>query len=80
MIEYVFALAGVLALGRIFLGPSFADRVIALGAFMNMIIVFIALYAVQTKTSFYLDIAIVMVLLSFVGNLVIAKYAVRGNV
>ncbi len=79
MIEFLFVIAGIIALVRLALGPTFADRVIAGGAVANIVTVLIVWYAISTGPGFYLDIAIVMSLLSFTGTLAIARYVRDGN-
>jgi multisubunit Na+/H+ antiporter MnhF subunit len=74
MIEYIFLAAGMIAAARAIIGPTFADRVIATGSVVSVIVFFMVYMSVQYGTALYLDIAIVLVLLSFVGTLAIAKF------
>ncbi len=76
MIEYLFLAAGLISLVRAFLGGTFADRVIGISAFINMVIVLMVLYAVGTGEGMMIDIALLLTLLSFVGTLAIAKYLI----
>jgi len=76
---YLFVFAGLLALIRAGLGPTFADRFIGIGAFVNVITLMLVVYAIQIKSQFYLDVAILLVMLSFVGSLAIAKYSPKIN-
>ena len=78
MIEYVFALSAMIALVAMVRGPSFTDRTLASGVFINIIIIILLLFAVRTDAVLYLDISIVMVFMSFVGTLAIARYARRN--
>jgi multicomponent Na+:H+ antiporter subunit F len=80
MIEYLFLAAGLIAVVRLCLGPSFADRMISAGAFINILVVLIAIHAVSIGSDFYLDIAILMILLSFTGTLAVAKYMGDENI
>jgi multisubunit Na+/H+ antiporter MnhF subunit len=77
VIEYVFALSGLLALAAMVRGPTFADRVLASGAFMNIVVIIMLLFAVRSGAWLYLDVSLVIVLMSFVGTLAIARYARR---
>lgn len=77
MIEYVFALSGILALAALVRGPTFADRGLAAGVFMNITVVLLMLFAARRGAWLYLDVSIVIVLMSFVGTLAIARYARR---
>jgi len=80
MIEYFFisALALViLMLGsmiRLYIGPSIADRVVAVDAINTMTIAAMILLGVYYKQLIFIDVAIVYALLSFVSTLYIAKY------
>jgi multicomponent Na+:H+ antiporter subunit F len=80
MIEYLFGAAAILILIRVFLGPSFADRAIAVDALTNVIVFFMVLYAIRTNYPMFLDIGIVIAMLSFAGLLTLAKFVVRKNV
>lgn len=77
MIVYIFVIAGVLVGLRTLIGPSFADRVIGVSALMNIVVFYIVFYSIEIGSQLYLDIALVIVLLSFVGTLAIAKFAVK---
>ncbi len=74
MIEFLFMAAGLIALVRAVLGRTFADRVIAIGAFVNMVVILMVIYAVNTEEVMIIDIALLLILLSFVGTLSIAKF------
>ncbi len=78
MIEYLFASAAVLVLAAMVRGPSFSDRALSLGVFINILVIILLLYAVRTEIQLYLDISIAMIFMSFVGTLAIARY-VRRN-
>ncbi len=79
MIEYLFALSGLLVLISMVRGPTFADRSLAAGVFVNITIIVLMLFAVRTQAQLYLDISVVMVFMSFVGTLAIAKYVKEGK-
>jgi multisubunit Na+/H+ antiporter MnhF subunit len=78
MIEYLFALSGLIVLVAMIRGPSFTDRSLAAGAFVNISLIILLLFAVRTDVQLYLDISIVMIFMSFVGTLAIARYARRN--
>jgi multisubunit Na+/H+ antiporter MnhF subunit len=77
MIEYLFALSGLLALAAMLRGPTFADRALASGVFMNIAVILLLLYTVRAGAWLYLDISIVIIFMGFVGTLAIARYARR---
>jgi len=58
---------------RVALGPTAADRVVAVDILGILIVGFCALLSVSTKSSFYLDVAIVWALQSFIASIALAK-------
>jgi len=69
----LFILAAVLCLLRVLLGPTAADRIVAIDILGILIVGLCAVLAVATDRSWYLDIAIVWALQSFIGSLALAK-------
>lgn len=76
---YMFVFVGALCLIRSGLGPTFADRFLGIAAFVNIITLLLVVHAMEIGSQFYLDTAILLVMLSFVGSLAIAKYAPRRS-
>jgi multisubunit Na+/H+ antiporter MnhF subunit len=76
MIEYLFIAAGIIALARAIAGPTFADRVISVGSIVSVAVFLMVFHSVNTGTQFFLDAAILLMLLSFVGTLAVAKFTV----
>lgn len=74
MIEYVFMAAGAITLVRALRGKTFADRVMAVGSLVNIVVVLMVMQAVLIGEPVYLDTALVLITLSFVGTLAVAKY------
>lgn len=79
MIEYLFIAAGIIALGRAIRGPTFADRAISISSMISIIVFLMVFYSVSYGTEVYMDIAIILMLLSFVGSLAIAKLVDTGE-
>ena len=77
MIEYVFALSGLLTIVAMIRGPTFADRALAGTVFTNIVLIILLIFAVRTQTPLYLDISVVLIFISFVGTLSIAKFVRR---
>lgn len=77
-IGFVMVMAA-LALGfvRLALGPSMADRVVALDMMTITIIVFCGIYAIYTGDASFLDVAIVLALIGFLATVALARYAER---
>jgi len=72
---WVLAVAG--AFCRILRGPSRAERVVAVDLRALLTICFIGVYAVMTDRAAYLDIAIDLALVAFLGTVAFARYAER---
>lgn len=67
----------VVAFIRLVRGPTLPDRVVALDLMATLIIAITAAYAVVTGQPAYLDAAIVLVLITFLGTVAFAYYLNR---
>jgi multicomponent Na+:H+ antiporter subunit F len=65
------------ALVRVLRGPSLADRVIALDLVAYLAMGFLATYAMLVGQETYVDAALVLGLLAFLGTLAVARYIER---
>ncbi|WP_425606563.1 cation:proton antiporter [Halomontanus rarus] len=71
----------VLLLGRVMIGPTMQDRVIALNVIGSNAVIVIALLAGAMNEPAFLDIALVYALLNFLMSIAISKFTVeRGGV
>ncbi len=70
----VLAIAFLLVLIRLVRGPSLPDRVIALDILGVLSIVFIAIYSIYTDQSVFLDAAIGLALVAFLGTVAFARF------
>lgn len=59
---------------RILLGPTSADRAVAVDTLGILIVGFCAILSIATGRDWYIDIAIAWALQSFIGALALAKY------
>lgn len=64
----------VLSLIRLSTGPSLPDRVVALDMIGTIIMGIIACYTILTKQKTFLDPAVVLALVGFLGTIAFAKY------
>ena len=64
----------LLAMVRLFKGPTAADRVVALDAINTLVVAAMIVLAVVFRQFIFVDVAIIYALLAFVGTLYIAKY------
>ncbi len=62
---------------RLAVGPSLADRVVALDMMTISIIAFCGAYAVAVDDPSFLDVAIVLALVGFLATVALARYAER---
>lgn len=70
----VLMLALVLVLIRMIKGPSLSDRVVALDLAASIVIAAIVAYAIATNQPVFVDVAIVMALLLFLGTVAFAYF------
>jgi len=62
---------------RLAIGPSIEDRIVALDLLAANAIGFISVYAIQNKTTTFLDVGIIVALLAFLGTVAFAYYLER---
>lgn len=76
IVGFVAALVGVcfLCLYRAWRGPTVADRMVAIDILGILVVGLCPLWAVYTKRTFLMDIALAWLLLSFIGTITLAKY------
>lgn len=73
------AAAMVLALARLVYGPSLPDRVVALDLMSILAVGAIAAFTILTGHTVYLDAAMVLALIAFLGTVAFARYVtLRG--
>ena len=75
----VLGLALLLTLVRLAKGPTIADRVVALDLLGTLGISVVAVAALATGNAVYLDVAIVLALLAFLGTVAFAAYRERSR-
>jgi multicomponent Na+:H+ antiporter subunit F len=77
IIVYVLlSLSLLVSLVRVILGPSLADRVVALDLIAFVVISMIATYAISSGHPVYLDVAIVLALVAFLGTIAFARFVI----
>ncbi|MCD4800748.1 MAG: cation:proton antiporter [Methanococcoides sp.] len=65
---------------RVIRGPTIPDRVIAVDAMTTVIIVILGIYSHMRESAFFMDVALVLAIISFVGTVTISKYLDEGAV
>lgn len=71
-------LIALIALVRVFLGPTVPDRVVGLDTTTTLMVAGMIALGAAYNRAIYVDIAIVFAVLSFVGTLYISKYLEGG--
>jgi len=66
-----------LVLIRFVKGPSLPDRVISLDVFSANLLAILAIYSVLSEEKAYLNVALIMSLIAFVGTMTFAYYLVQ---
>lgn len=70
----VLSLSMFLAFARLLKGPSVSDRVLALDLIGALTVSFIGLYTISSGNGIYLDAAVVIALIAFLGTIAFARY------
>lgn len=77
----ILALALLLTVWRVVAGPTLPDRILALDMLTGTAIGFIAVIAIKTGFSLYIDIAISLGLVGFLATIAFARFVLsRGNI
>ncbi|MDH3898219.1 MAG: cation:proton antiporter [Deltaproteobacteria bacterium] len=74
MVLDVLALAAVVGFVRLLRGPSLPDRVIAFDLLATVGVGISAVYSMAHNQPVFLDVAVVLALISFVGTVAFARY------
>jgi multicomponent Na+:H+ antiporter subunit F len=65
---------------RVIKGPSIPDRVIAVDAMTTVIVAMLGIYSYVQGSVFFMDVALVLAIISFVGTVTISRYLDEGAV
>ncbi|CAA9341031.1 MAG: Na(+) H(+) antiporter subunit F [uncultured Frankineae bacterium] len=71
------ALAALLVLVRLLLGPSVPDRIVALDTLLQLVIAGIAVAAATTRRGDFLAVLIAASLLGFLGTVLVGRFVER---
>lgn len=73
------ALSTALCFVRLLRGPSLPDRVVALDQIGIHVVAIAAVYSIQVGRAVFLDVAVVVALLSFMTSLAFARFIEQGK-
>jgi multicomponent Na+:H+ antiporter subunit F len=76
----VLGLAFLLTVWRVIKGPTLPDRVVALDMLVAIVIGFIALIAIRTGFTLYIDIAISLGLVGFLATVAFARFILARGI
>lgn len=76
----LFALAVLLNLYRLLIGPDLTDRILALDTLLINSIALIVLTDIRIGLGFLFEIALLLALMGFVSTVAMSKYLLRGDV
>lgn len=78
LILVVLSIIGIMV--RVFRGPSVPDRLIALDGIGVMLISAIALISILFDTPFFIDVILLIAIMSFIGTVSFSKFIERGEI
>ncbi|MDX9846357.1 MAG: monovalent cation/H+ antiporter complex subunit F [Tenuifilaceae bacterium] len=73
------SICSVLAIVRLIKGPTLPDRVTAFDLFAAIVISMIAIYSVISGNTAFLDVAILLSLITFLGSMSFAYFLFRST-
>ena len=72
--------AMILALLRLFRGPSAQDRVLAFDSFYVSGMLTLLILGIRSASALYFDVALLIALFGYIGTTALAKFLLRGEV
>jgi multicomponent Na+:H+ antiporter subunit F len=76
----IITLSMIAILYRLVVGPSASDRVVALDALGVALIALIGLFSIMVETNFFLEIILLLAILSFIGTIAFSKFIEKGDI
>lgn len=73
----ILSLSILLVFIRLFKGPRIVDRVVALDLIITMGIAIMTAYSIRTEQEFFLDVAVILALIAFLGTIAFSFYLVK---
>lgn len=74
IMQWFMIACAVVCIIRLILGPSAADRLVALNILSGIVLAFLVLRGVQQNRAIYLDVALVYDIFGFLGFLAVARF------
>lgn len=76
----VFALAMLLNVVRLYIGPAVSDRILALDTLNVNALALLVLFGMKLGSDIYFEAALIIAMLGFVSTVVFAKFVIRRDV
>jgi multicomponent Na+:H+ antiporter subunit F len=70
----------LLSIARAYMGPSVLDRMVAMNMITTNVVIIILIFAYLDNSPYYIDVAFVFVLGTFIGTLCILKLLREGHI
>ncbi len=77
--SYIFMTAAIIVVARFISSETFADRMISLDAIGQLVILYLVYYSVTSLEYMYIDIAIALAMLMFIGTIALGKLVGGGK-
>ena len=74
------ALAHVMAMIRLMIGPTIGDRILALDTMVVNAIGLIVLLGIAQGTTIYFEVTLIIAMLGFVSTVAYARFVLRGDI
>jgi multicomponent Na+:H+ antiporter subunit F len=75
----LFSLSFLVSIYRVIVGPTLPDRIIGLDMLVIVAVGFIAVIGIRTSFTLYVDVAIALALVGFLGAVAFARYMEKGT-
>jgi multicomponent K+:H+ antiporter subunit F len=76
----IVAISQILAMVRLWIGPSTGDRILALDTMFINAIGLIVLLGIAQGTQIYFEAALIIAMLGFVSSVAYARFVLRGDI
>ncbi|MCV6593988.1 MAG: K+/H+ antiporter subunit F [Silicimonas sp.] len=76
----ILALGAVLCMVRLAIGPTMADRILALDTMVITVLGMIVALGIQQGTQIYFEVTLLIAMLGFVSTVALARFILRGDI
>jgi len=65
---------------RVIRGPTTPDRVVALDTIGTTVVAIAVLFAIESGSGFFIDVALVLAIIGFISTITVARYVTEGDI